>query len=195
MSMPEASTPSASAVLPLTTICASVDRTAGIRYLKSRLLSAQAKPASNSPWLTSMTFAVLLAERERDLLAAELRLEAVQVAQHPEHEHVLALARIGDQLVALALERNFVDAETRPSSACRPFRHRTRRPSDRDARATCPRAGSARPAFSSPARTRPSSTCSLNATTRSVSSPPLVTCFVPMRMRMPDAPATLRAGG
>ena len=51
------------------------------------------------------------------------------------------------------------------------------------------------PGFNSPARTRPSSTCSLNATTRSVSSPPLVTRFVPMRMRMPDAPATLRAGG
>ena len=51
------------------------------------------------------------------------------------------------------------------------------------------------PGFNSPARTRPSSTCSLNATTRSVSSPPLVTCFVPMRMRMPDAPAMLRAGG
>ena len=51
------------------------------------------------------------------------------------------------------------------------------------------------PGFSSPARTRPSSTCSLNATTRSVSSPPFVTCFWPIRIRMPEAPATLRAGG
>jgi len=51
------------------------------------------------------------------------------------------------------------------------------------------------PGFNSPARTRPISTCSLKATTRSVSSPPLVTFFVPMRMRMPEAPATLRAGG
>ena len=51
------------------------------------------------------------------------------------------------------------------------------------------------PGLSSPSRTRPSSTCSLNATTRSVSSPPLVTLPDPMRMRMPLAPATLRAGG
>ena len=51
------------------------------------------------------------------------------------------------------------------------------------------------PGFSSPALTRPSSTCSLNATARSASSPPLVTRFEPMRMRLPLAPATLRAGG
>ncbi|MBK9706931.1 MAG: hypothetical protein IPO77_08020 [Acidobacteria bacterium] len=49
--------------------------------------------------------------------------------------------------------------------------------------------------MSSPARTRPSSTCSLNATTRSVSLPPLVTRFDPSRMRLPLAAATLRAGG
>ncbi len=51
------------------------------------------------------------------------------------------------------------------------------------------------PRFSSPARTRPRSTCSLKATARSVSSPPLVTALEPMRMRIPLAPATLRAGG
>src|SRR5678809_1381401 len=51
------------------------------------------------------------------------------------------------------------------------------------------------PAFSSLARTRPSRTCSLNATTRSVSSPPLVIGPAPMRIRLPLAPATLRAGG
>ena len=51
------------------------------------------------------------------------------------------------------------------------------------------------PGFSSPARTRPSRTCSLKATTRSASSPPLVTRSAPMRMRFPLAPAMLRAGG
>jgi len=51
------------------------------------------------------------------------------------------------------------------------------------------------PAFSSFACTLPISTCSLKATTRSVWSPPLVTRSEPMRMRMPLAPATLRAGG
>src|SRR5512140_3102464 len=51
------------------------------------------------------------------------------------------------------------------------------------------------PGFNSPALTRPSSTCSLNATTRAASSPPLVTRREPMRMRLPLAPATLRAGG
>ncbi len=49
--------------------------------------------------------------------------------------------------------------------------------------------------LSSPLRTRPSSTCSLKATTRSVSLPPLVTRRAPSRMRFPLAPATLRAGG
>ena len=56
---------------------------------------------------------VLLAERQRDLLAAALHVEAVDVAEHPEHEHVLALARVGDQLAALALQRHLVDAEAR----------------------------------------------------------------------------------
>jgi len=56
MSMPEASTPSAIAVLPLTTICGSADFSAGISYLKSRLASAQAKPASSRRTLLSMTF-------------------------------------------------------------------------------------------------------------------------------------------
>src|SRR5674476_1384984 len=49
--------------------------------------------------------------------------------------------------------------------------------------------------LSSPVRTRPSSTCSLNAITRSVSLPPLVTRPEPRRMRFPLPPATLRAGG
>ena len=51
------------------------------------------------------------------------------------------------------------------------------------------------PGFSSADRTRPSSTCSLKAITRSVVSPPLVTRPAPMRMRLPLAPSTLRAGG
>ncbi|MCE3285498.1 MAG: hypothetical protein K0R70_1754 [Steroidobacteraceae bacterium] len=51
------------------------------------------------------------------------------------------------------------------------------------------------PGLSSPAFTRPSSTCSLNAIAMSASSPPLVTHREPTRMRLPLAPATLRAGG
>src|SRR6516165_7729277 len=51
------------------------------------------------------------------------------------------------------------------------------------------------PGFSSPVRTRPSSTCSLKAITRSVSLPPLVMRFEPSRIRLPLPPATLRAGG
>ena len=51
------------------------------------------------------------------------------------------------------------------------------------------------PDLSSPALTRPSSTCSLNATATSTSSPPFVTWCEPMRIRLPLAPATLRAGG
>ena len=55
ISMPEASTPSASAVLPVTTTCASVERVAGMRYLKSRLASAHLQPASSSAWLEVTT--------------------------------------------------------------------------------------------------------------------------------------------
>src|ERR1035438_7169029 len=51
------------------------------------------------------------------------------------------------------------------------------------------------PGLNSPARTRPSSTCSLNATTRSVSSPPFVTRPRPILIRTPLAPWMLRAGG
>src|SRR5436190_2120720 len=51
------------------------------------------------------------------------------------------------------------------------------------------------PGLSSPARTRPIRTCSLKATTSSVWSPPLVTRSEPIRIRIPLAPATLRAGG
>ncbi len=51
------------------------------------------------------------------------------------------------------------------------------------------------PGFNSPARTRPNNTCSLKAIARSVSLPPLVMRRVPKRMRLPEAPATLRAGG
>ena len=51
------------------------------------------------------------------------------------------------------------------------------------------------PGFNSPSRTRPSSTCSLKATTRSASSPPFVTGPRATRIRFPLAPATLRAGG
>ena len=98
--MPEASTPSASAVLPLTTICGSVLRSAGMRYLKSRFASAQAPPASRAD--VAVDHGVLLAEGEGDLFAGELDVEAVDAAQHPEREHVLALARIGHERAALA---------------------------------------------------------------------------------------------
>ncbi|MCE3285497.1 MAG: hypothetical protein K0R70_1753 [Steroidobacteraceae bacterium] len=56
MSMPEASTPSATAVLPLITTCGTVDFTAGTRYLKSRCFSAQFQPASSSATLDCTTF-------------------------------------------------------------------------------------------------------------------------------------------
>ena len=60
MSIPDASTPSAIAVLPLTTICGSFARSAGIAYLKSRLASPHVKPASSSRTLVAMTFSSFL---------------------------------------------------------------------------------------------------------------------------------------
>ena len=50
--------------------------------------------------------ALLLAEGQRDLLVREVEVQCVNAAQHPQHEHVLALARVGDELAALALERH-----------------------------------------------------------------------------------------
>jgi len=50
----------------------------------------------------------LLAEGERDLIARELHVEPVDVAQHAQREHVLAAPCVGHQLPALALHRHFV---------------------------------------------------------------------------------------
>jgi len=50
----------------------------------------------------------LLAEDERDLVAGEVHVQAVEIAEHPQHEHVLALARVGDELAALVLHRHLV---------------------------------------------------------------------------------------
>ena len=110
MSMPDASTPSASAVLPLMTTCGTVARTAGTRYLKSRFASAHAAPASSSATLSVMTFASFLPKMKRDLFAGQVHVEAVEVAEHAQHEHVLALARVCDERAALLLHRHFVDA-------------------------------------------------------------------------------------
>ncbi len=113
----------------------------------------------------------------------------------PEHEHVLAAARVGHQRAALALERDL--DQTCSRLRCSDFTVSTYDATICGSRCSRHMLSSriVAPGLSSPARTRPSSTCSLNATTRSVWSPPLVTRSEPMRMRMPLAPATLRAGG
>jgi hypothetical protein len=54
---------------------------------------------------------VLLAEDARDLFARQRRVEPVQVAEDAEHEHVLALARVADELLAALLERHLVHLE------------------------------------------------------------------------------------
>ena len=60
-----------------------------------------------------ITCASFLPKVERDLLARELQVEAVDVAEHAQREHVLAAARVGDELAALALHRNLVDLVAR----------------------------------------------------------------------------------
>src|SRR5450631_1953994 len=52
---------------------------------------------------------VLLAERERNLFAGDLQVEAKNIAEHPQREHVLAAPGIGDDRLALALHRDFDD--------------------------------------------------------------------------------------
>ena len=59
-----------------------------------------------------MIFVGLLAEDERDLLAGQVHVQAVEVAEHAEHEHVLALARVGHQRAALVLHRHLVHPVT-----------------------------------------------------------------------------------
>ena len=190
MSMPDASTPSAIAVLPLTTICGSFDRSAGNRVLEVEVRLAPGEAGLEQLHVGRDDLLVLLAEDARDLVARELHVEAVDAAQHAEHEHVLAAARVGHQRAALALER---DLDRRGSRLrCSDFtRLDVRRDdlSDPCARATCSRAGSSRRASARRRARGPSSTCSLNATTRSVSSPPLVTA-----LRADADPDAARAG-
>ena len=117
------------------------------------------------------------------------------LAQHAEREHVLAAPRVAHELAALALHRDLAHVEAGGDEL---VVHAARRPWRSPGRGRSRHMFSSRmvqPGFSSPARTRPSSTCSLKATTRSVSLPPLVTGAAPMRMRLPEAPAVLRAGG
>ena len=97
--------------------------------------------------------------------------------EHAQHEHVLAAARVGHQRAAFALERNLDHAIACFLRATSRSRRMTRRSADPCARATSLSSRIVAPGLSSPARTRPSSTCSLNATTRSVWSPPLVTAL------------------
>jgi hypothetical protein len=60
MSMPEASTPRPSAVLPFTTRSGSVTGSTGMRYLRSRFAAAHVRPASTRPWFTFTTLGSFL---------------------------------------------------------------------------------------------------------------------------------------
>ena len=146
---------------------------AGMRYLKSRFASLQAAPASYSATLLAMTLASFLPKMRAICSCASVASSPYSVAQDPEHEHVLALARVADEFLAAVLERHLVDVEAVAPQRGRP-----------SARTDATTAGSrcfahmlssriVAPGLSSPACTRPISTCSLKATTRSVWSPPL----------------------
>ena len=55
----------------------------------------------------------LVVENEGNLLARHLRLEAVDVAEQAEHEHVLAALGIGHQAQAFLFHRNFINLAAR----------------------------------------------------------------------------------
>ncbi len=77
---------------------------------RNRVLEVEIRLAPGVPRLEQLHVgvddrAVLLAEGERDLVPPELQVEAVDAAEHAQHEHVLAAPRIGHQGTALALQR------------------------------------------------------------------------------------------
>ena len=104
--MPDASTPSASAVLPLTTICGSrrADRRDAVAEVEVGLGPLMARFEQLDVGVDHAL--VLLAEGQHDLVDRQLEVEAVQLAQHAQREHVLAAPRIGDQQPALLLHRD-----------------------------------------------------------------------------------------
>ena len=107
ISMPEASTPSASAVLPLTTICGSVERSRRDAVAKIEIGLRPLVPGFEQHDVRIDHALVLLAEGEDDLIHRQLQLQAVDVAQHAQGEHVLAALRVGDQGAALPFHRDF----------------------------------------------------------------------------------------
>ena len=107
-SMPEARMPSASAVLPLTTICGWVARTTGDAVLEREVFVRPGTAGVEQSDIGSDDGLVLLAEHQRHLLCCKLHVEAVDVAQHAEREHVLAAPRVGHDGAALAFHWDLV---------------------------------------------------------------------------------------
>ena len=111
MSMPEASTPSAIAVLPLTTICGTLGSLGRDLVLEVEVGFAPREARFHQPHVRVDDLLVLLAEGERDLVARELQVEAVDAGEHAQHEHVLAAPRVAHQRAALLLQRQVDHAE------------------------------------------------------------------------------------
>ena len=109
--MPEASTPRAQRGIAVDDDLRLGHGHDGDAVLEVECVSAQAWPASSRPWLTLTTLASFLPKVMRDLVARDLEVQAVDAAEDPEHEHVLAAPRVGHELAARFLERKFVDAK------------------------------------------------------------------------------------
>ena len=81
------------------------------RWTLSRALPLKGADGNVVRWygtLTDVDSAYRLSEN-RDLLAREFEVEAVDAAQHAQHEHVLAAPGVGHQCAALALQRHLDD--------------------------------------------------------------------------------------
>ena len=66
-------------------------------------------PRFQQPYVVADDGVGLLREDESDLVPSRLQIQAVDVAQHAQNEHVLAALGIGDMLQALAFHGDFVD--------------------------------------------------------------------------------------
>ena len=110
--MPDAMTPSARAVLPLTTTCGSTGGVAGILNLILEVLLRPGEAGIDQLLVRCNDEIAFLPENKAHLFVCGIRAEAVDAAKQAKHKHVLAAAGVPDNLQALGLHRYLADLKT-----------------------------------------------------------------------------------